>query len=184
MTYSRNFLFTCARHAITVLLLLCHCVLRGLYFAYRPCLQNRIEPSTIRSFITMHLPIFHSYGCLQNSYAGSHTTPCTIGLSLSALFLWKSMTRVWIVVVSIRCFVVLSNRRIVQFLQSLIYFRTRHAPSCPQGWRIPDGTSGSASWSWNKSGRGPLNIERLMFRQSCIDTTMSRFNEKCWSPRD
>ena len=160
MIYNRNFLFACtSRKRCNSLLLLYHCVLRDLGIF---CVSSMLTES---HWAFDDMLFYHdassdlSQRWLFAKFIRELSHYTVYVPSLSALFLWKSMTRVWIAVVSIHRLAVLSNRRIVQFLQSLIYFRIRQSPSCPQGWRIPDGTSGSASWSWNKSGRGPLNIE-------------------------
>lgn len=101
----------------------------------------------------MHRAIFYRNGCLQNSYAGDFrrsTRRCTtIGdvyafarpSSLFTLFRWKSMTRVWITLVSIRRFLIVPcepAHRSISTKSHLFPNITWRAILFVQEWRISE----------------------------------------------
>lgn len=99
------------------------------------CWQNRIEPPTVRSFIGMHPRSFTGTAVCKIHTRVSRATPSPgRPPPYSAGNRWREFES-QLLAYAIPSF--FRNRRVVQFLQSLIYFRIRHAPSCPQEWRIP-----------------------------------------------
>lgn len=175
---SWNFLFArawkCNSISFVVIVIVAFC---AQFILYIPSLLTE-SYCTLRTFDRMLFyrnasAILCRNGCLQNSYASFHITPCIRSFPVFTLFRSKSMTRVWIAVVSIRRPIVLFES-VASFNSYRVSFISEYVARRPvrEGRRIS---------ALAKALRDPeINLARryiehgATFRQSASGITMSR----------
>lgn len=183
---SWNFLFArawkCNSISFVVIVIVAFC---AQFILYIPSLLTE-SYCTLRTFDRMLFyrnasAILCRNGCLQNSYASFHITPCIRSFLVFTLFRSKSMTRVWIAVVSIRRPIVLFENPSHLSIPTESHLFPNTSRVVPFAKRTEDlRACESAPWSRNKSG---ASIYRT---RSDVPTIGEWYNDvaltrKCWS---